>query len=629
MTSTTTPFTESIRFRFLKGICFLLLISACLLSFTMAYNTSRLLQESLTSKGKSLASNIAKRNENALMISGAIRLENVLVELITDEEIAYTTIMDNQGKILTSQFESINYNWPELKEILPKLAQNSELPDILEAIKKYGMVRELSVPIMLGVDQLGKVTIGVSEARIREQITNTVFFVVALNLVIAVVLGVALFIASKKTILDPIIALSQAARKLSAGNLSTKVDIRSSGEIQMLVDSFNQMAENLNTTTVSKKYVDNIINSMMDSLVVLSPEKQIVLVNPAACRLLGYEAQELIGENVEKIFHNGDAQCKSLMEEILATGFVNNIETSYKTKDGQKTLMLFSGSLITDGNNVNGIACVAIDITEQERMKNELLKLDKLESVGVLAGGLAHDFNNLLQGVFGYISMAKTTVKVGSEVYKLLENAEKALGLSRNLTQQLLTFSKGGDPIKKVVLLPKIIQNSVNFALSGSNIDCRFSLDDHLWSVEADEGQLSQVIQNMVINSVDAMPAGGTIRITARNITNDGDTIPTLKPGEYVLVTIKDSGQGIHEENIRKIFEPVLHHERKRQRPGSGRLLFHRQETRRNHRGPIDTGGRQHLFHLPARLRKKYRACNSDSGRCNPANRQRQYSGHG
>jgi len=368
-------FKKSIRYRILKGICLLLFISTCLLSGTMAYNVDRMLQESLTSKGKSLATTIAKRNENALMISGSTRLENVLIELITDEEIAYTTIADSQGKLLTSQFESINYNWPGLKAILPNLPKGIDLPDFLETIKKNGHVREISLPIMLGVDFMGQVTIGLSETRIREQITTTVLFVVALNLIIALVLATALFIASKKIILDPIVALSKATRRLAAGYLTTKVDIKSSGEIQMLADSFNQMAENLNTSTVSKKYVDNIINSMMDSLVVLSPEKQIVLINPATCRLLGYDAQELTGKSMAEIFYDSDAEYRSLLDEILATGSVTNMETSYRTKNGKKVLILFSGSLITEGSTVTGIVCVAIDITERKQAEDERRRL--------------------------------------------------------------------------------------------------------------------------------------------------------------------------------------------------------------------------------------------------------------
>lgn len=551
-------FKTSIRYRFLTRICFILFISTCLLSGTLAYNIESMLQESLTSKGRSLATNIVKRNENAMMISGSTRLENVSTELITDEEIAYTTISDNQGKLLTSQFESINYNWPELNAILPEIPKGIDLPDILVALKKGGSVREISLPIMLGVDLMGKVTIGLSETRIREQITKTVLFVVALNLIIALVLGAALFIATKKIILDPIVALSLATSRLAAGHLLSKVEIKSSGEIQMLADSFNEMAENLNNTTVSKKYVDNIINSMMDSLVVLSPEKRIVLVNPATCRLLECDAQKLIGKPMETIFYNGEADCKVLFDEILTKGFVNNMETSYRTKDGKKVLMLFSGSLITEGSMVSGISCVAIDITEQERMRDELLKVDKLESVGALAGGLAHDFNNLLQGVFGYISLAKMKSASDGEVYKMLEHAEKALNLSTNLTQQLLTFSKGGEPIKKVVHLPLIIQHSVRLALSGSNVDCQFTIDDPLWPVEADEGQFSQVMQNMVINASDAMPTGGSIHIVVKNINNEENAIPLLLPGKYVLINIEDTGKGISEEYIKKIFDPYF-----------------------------------------------------------------------
>jgi methyl-accepting chemotaxis protein len=203
-------------------------------------------------------------------MNGSTQMSTVYSELITDEEIIYTIILDSNGKILTTQFESVNFKWPGLKEILPMLSRDSELPDIIETIKKHVAVREISVPIMIGTDILGKVSIGMSEHNISKQIVKTAFFVITLNLIVAVVLGWVLFITSKKTILDPIVELGRAAARVAKGDLSTHVTVKTMGELQMLVNDFNQMTEDLIKTTVSRDYVDNIIASMLDTLIVVS-----------------------------------------------------------------------------------------------------------------------------------------------------------------------------------------------------------------------------------------------------------------------------------------------------------------------------------------------------------------------
>ena len=168
------------------------------------------------------------------------------------------------------------------------------------------------------------------------------------------------------------------------------------------------------------------------------------------------------------------------------------------------------------------------NITEKHLLEEEQLKTQKLEAIGTLAGGIAHDFNNLLQGVFGYISMAKRMHDQKQKSLDMLEQAEKALHMSVNLTSQLLTFSKGGKPLTKRIALRPVIENSVKFALSGSRVDYRIQVDKELWMVEADEGQIGQVIQNLVLNAEQAMPMGGTITITAKNVSSRQKGLPPL-----------------------------------------------------------------------------------------------------
>ncbi|MBA3035605.1 MAG: response regulator, partial [Desulfobacterium sp.] len=198
------------------------------------------------------------------------------------------------------------------------------------------------------------------------------------------------------------------------------------------------------------------------------------------------------------------------------------------------------------------------DITERKRTEEELLKAKKLESVGILAGGIAHDFNNILTAISGNISLAKTYMESDNKIFDLLSAAELASKRAQALTMQLLTFAKGGTPVKEVSSIANILKESSLFVLTGSKARCEFSIAENLWSVEADSGQISQVINNIVINANQAMPEGGVIQIRARNEEiQEGHGLP-VKPGRYIVITIKDQGVGIAEKHLSKIFDPYF-----------------------------------------------------------------------
>lgn len=591
----------NIRFRMLFVISFALIISTIVLSSVIAWNEGMALKNSQAANGQSLASFIAKLSKDALVMKDGIQLDAIVNEA-TKDDIVYTLILDEQDHILTSQYASINYRSPRFTAILSGLPRDIELPEIVEAIKKKESISEISVPVMFDVMHIGKITIGISDYRIRQQIEKSILFVIAINLVVALVLGVVLFIASKKIVLDPIAELARATSTLGSGDLSVRVNVETSGEIRTLVDSFNQMLGNLEKATVSKEYMDKIIDSMIDTLIVVSGDRKILLANSAALALLGYEEKELAGQPIEIVMEDGPARSGIIMDEILAKGFIGNLETEYRTKDGRRLSMLFSGSTMAGKHNVTGIVCVAKDITKIKELEEELQKLRKLESVGLLAGGIAHDFNNLLQGVFGYISMARISVDDREKSLAVLGKAEMALNNAVSLTGQLLTFSMGGKPVKRRVALPAVIGNSVDFAMSGSRSDCRITVARDLWQVEADQGQISQVIQNIVINSREAMPEGGTVEISAGNVDLPPGDNPLLpEGGEFVRIAIRDSGTGISEQHLSKIFEPYFTTKPK----GSGLGLATSFSIVRNHGGMIDVAseagkGSTFSIYLPA-----------------------------
>jgi PAS domain S-box-containing protein len=198
------------------------------------------------------------------------------------------------------------------------------------------------------------------------------------------------------------------------------------------------------------------------------------------------------------------------------------------------------------------------DITEHKKLEEEILKSQKLESLGVLAGGIAHDFNNLLTSVLGNISLSRLLAVENERLTRRLDDAEKATLRAGDLTRQLLTFSRGGAPVKKVVSIKQIVLDSVSFALRGSNVRCDFHLPDNLLSVEADPSQISQVVNNLIINADQSMPDGGVISVGAENARIGEEELPTLPAGSYVKLSVRDGGCGIAEENMDKIFDPYF-----------------------------------------------------------------------
>ncbi len=198
------------------------------------------------------------------------------------------------------------------------------------------------------------------------------------------------------------------------------------------------------------------------------------------------------------------------------------------------------------------------DITEKKRMDEELQKASKIESIGILAGGIAHDFNNILTAILGNISLAKLPISPEEKTFKRLSEAENACIRAKDLTQQLLTFSKGGAPSKKLVSISKLVNDSVTFAIRGTNVSTNFIIPEKIWDIEADEGQISQVLFNLTINAAQAMQNGGELSIKLENVEIAKDSLLPLKTGDYIKIVLKDNGIGIPEEFISKIFDPYF-----------------------------------------------------------------------
>jgi PAS domain S-box-containing protein len=307
-----------------------------------------------------------------------------------------------------------------------------------------------------------------------------------------------------------------------------------------------------------KRYKDLFENSS-DLIQIVHPSGKFLYVNRAWRKTFGYDQEELAALSIfDLIAVDCHDHCQTTFQQIISDPKLHYIDTVFTTKDGRQVII--EGNAICNFENGKPLftQCIFRDVTEKKKMIEELIKSQKLESLGVLAGGIAHDFNNLLTAILGNISLAKMYTNPQDAIADFLYKTEKASIRAQGLTKQLLTFSKGGAPIKKMTTITELIKDSTSFVLRGSQVTCEYHLDQDLWAVEADEGQLSQVAQNLVINARQAMPDGGTITIRATNKTLTLEEFPSMPPGNYIEILVQDHGIGIPPEHLPRIFDPYF-----------------------------------------------------------------------
>ncbi len=307
------------------------------------------------------------------------------------------------------------------------------------------------------------------------------------------------------------------------------------------------------------------LNSLGEGVVTTDTDGCIVLFNRVAQMLTGWPQKEALGRALNVVFCASDVRSQVPLtdpaDRVLRTGELlgPGDRAILRARDGAERVVAYTAAPVRDrASRIAGVVIVFRDISSQQKLEEDFLKAQKLESVGVLAGGIAHDFNNILTAVIGNIALAKMYASAHDRVAHALSEAEKAAWRARGLTQQLLTFAKGGAPVKKPGSLADLLREAVPFALAGSNVKCTLSIDDDLWTLAFDPGQLSQAINNLVINATQAMPSGGLIHIRAENAElRDHESIP-LPVGRYVHLVVSDEGVGIASGHIDKIFDPYF-----------------------------------------------------------------------
>lgn len=347
--------------------------------------------------------------------------------------------------------------------------------------------------------------------------------------------------------------------------------------------------------------------SIADGVIATDEHGQVTLINHVAQELTGVRSGDAVGRPIAEVFHVADETSsepsEGAVQQALASGVPIALTdgATLVARDGARYLIAHSAAPIRDGEGqVIGAVLVFRDMTERQRLEDELRKAQNLESLGVLAGGIAHDFNNILTVIFGNIALAKLRAAAGEDVAEPLAQAEVAFGRARDLTHQLLTFSRGGAPVKTSGSIAALVRETAAFVLR-KPVHADFRLASDLWPVEFDRGQMARVFDNIFLNAMQAMPDGGSVRIEARNVVLQKRRSLPLPPGRYVELRIKDSGQGIAREHMYRVFDPYF----TTRQEGSGLGLATVYSIVKRHGGYVTVNsklgkGTTVIVHLPA-----------------------------
>jgi len=381
-------------------------------------------------------------------------------------------------------------------------------------------------------------------------------------LVSSLVIGFVFWRLLKNEVLDRLASLDDQIRRIqSSGDLKATINLEGNDELGDLAREMNRM---LVAIREQRKISDIYLSVAHVIIGALDARGRVVMINPRGCELLGFRQEEIIGMDwfANFIPVRIRAELTSLYSKIMQgqLELIRFYENQVVNRSGKELLLSFHNDLIRHSSGrIDGLIFSAEDITDRRHREEERSRMEKLESLGLMAGGIAHDFNNTLTAIMANIDLLKPGANVpDSEKPEIIKDALDGAQRARELTMQLLTFAKGGEPVRETIHIGDLIRNLVRFALRGSVCRHHIDLDDKLWSVSVDITQITQVILNIVINADHAMPSGGVVHLRAFNQQVDASPVMPLKPGPYVLIEIADEGHGIQPEALGRIFDPYF-----------------------------------------------------------------------
>jgi len=584
-----------------------LLAGALLFQFTSSVNTlietssARMAHDLLTQmekRGESITRLVAENLVNPLYHYDLVEIYEVLKAVKLQKDILHAYVYDADGKIIQDGTKEVL----EFGQVLSDQKSGSSIRSMGRLLKQtHGDVLEISIPIWIGDTPLGGLKIGLSLKNRRSviaavnaalnQIRTTGlhrnFTTVGLTTLVLISVGIFLSLRVAGHLIRPIREVSIYAQKVGQGDYGDLISSKRTDEMGDLINAFNQMSKDLQLTTVSKNYVENILGSMRDSLFVLDPDGEINLVNPALCKLLGYGKEELVGQSFEFLFlSESQPGLGRWFRDLMRYGSIPHVDQIYTTKNGRQVPVSLSGSVIaTDDDIIKGIVCVAQDITERLRVQELGAAKEAAEKANVaksqFLANMSHELRTPLNHIIGFSELI-----VDKRLGELNELQEEYLNDSLESSRHLLSL------INDILDLSKVEAGKMELELE--DVDLKLLLENSLVMIKEkalkhgiqlltdikgipetlkiDERKLKQIVYNLLSNAAKFTPENGSIRLSACSlssvngylVTSGGKKIPVPKTDDptrmpcrnFVEISVKDTGIGLKKENLEGVFKP-------------------------------------------------------------------------
>lgn len=476
--------------------------------------------------------------------------------------LAFAYVVGFDGRILAHTFDR---GFP--RALLPSGSKRLAGPRVTRYRTAQGPLIEVACPLIEGAQ--ARVHVAVQRTQAYAQARRLKLWLVGVQGLLALC-AAAVGMALTRRVTRPLEALAESMERFGAGGETGAFPYVGGGrEVAELQGAFERMTADRvraeEALSAEKDRLSVTLNSIGDGVIAADAAGRVAHLNPVAEQLTGWALAEAVGRPLPEVFRivgEGDRrplECPA--EAVLRTGQASQLanHTLLLARDGAERFIADSASPIRgSGATVLGVVLVFRDVTQRRRADEELQRAEKLQSLGVLAGGIAHDFNNILTAILGNASLCRSLAPADGPLPARLLEIERAVERAGGLTGQLLTFARGGAPVRKAAGLGEIVEESAVFALRGAKARLRLELPAGLWPAEVDAGQISQVVHNLVLNADQAMPNGGEVLVSAENVVlSDGDH-PTLPAGRYVRVSVIDQGVGIPAEHLGRIFDPYF-----------------------------------------------------------------------
>lgn len=563
-----------------------------------------ILNESRTST-EVLARGLAVSSTSWVLANDVMGLEEIVAFHADLPGLLYTMILAPDGRVL-GHSESQNVGSYVSDEVSLGLLTGPHTTRTLVLDQK---LIDVAAPIIANGQLVGWARVATSQTSIYEGLR--VVTIKGLGYAfLAILLGSIFALIMARRITSGLRHLVQVAERLKAGDDSARSTLARSDEVGSLSATLNTM---IDAVADERERLRVTLNSITDGVTTTDIEGRVQFVNPVAEDQFGLSKSEAIGQKLETVWDikcdDSGLSCTSIMARAVIDGEICEPDCDSLMRDRQGhefPVKLICAPLRNSHGQVVGTVLVVRDTSEEQRTQDRLIRTRNLESIGVLAGGIAHDFNNILTAILGNIELAKEISEPGGDVEELLGNAQVASSRAKDLTQQLLTFSRGGDPVRASHSLAKVIQETVSFVLSGDNVRCEFEFIGEIAPVFVDKGQISQVMQNLIINASQAMPDGGVVTVSAQDVEATSRELSFLAPGYYVKLEVRDQGVGIEKETLKQLFDPYF--TTKQQGSGLGLAVTHSIISKHGgHISVVSEVGKGAVFtiYLPAASRRR------------------------